>query len=655
MATAPGAVPQQPAPPTIHRPSSPSPDTMPTLAVKSDATAENLRSLSTASSVSHGSATTDASSLLSLGFTGRDSLGSDASSTAFSRQSSGSYTALSPPLSVSSSSNPNRLSGVSTITTSSSMTGSGISADQRTAKRRGYMRPQGTDFAASARSRESVLSLGSIAHLQHYFARTGLLDLKGQLERKRRGGKARTLDLSQLEGTTSYLAPRAQSMLIQPSDGSANGLGIQTDVDSSYASMGSSPDLAAHNVTPGMMVESPTQEHVDYGNDDWYPEDFEGYDPAVMLPPTVSTYMYREKPLPKPPTLAELRADLKNSLDSASKALAEAREAKTNQGAPATPINSAPSSPARQPNADGTPAKVAAPSWYEIQGMHILDVITLAIRAAKVYYTGHENPDRLDSIKSEREVRSELLAVMDVLKRMATRNFSGGVRSEEIRAMDAWINSLYAMLNGEDAIIAAEQAEQASWSWLKDEGWPADVATDPARAYAREHAFLKTILANGPAPGEKIDMILPDWIPMDRSTSSDTLAVPADDTTTQRSTSPSSPTTPTTPTSPTAPTSFLQHMQNGVCLVQLHNCAVRMSRRRFGAIPTFHSDTQKPYRAADNLRYWVKAAELRWEVLFKIDALGVVCNSRPDVWPVFEDAIYQWCRKVREEISSELV
>lgn len=549
----------------------------------------------------------------------------------------------------------NRLSIASTITTSSNATANGNPADQRTTKRRGYMRPQGTDFAASARSRESVLSLGSIAHLQHYFARTGLLDLKGQLERKRRGGKARTLDLSQLEGTTSYLMPRTQSMLIQPSDAASiggsgsGGLTIQSDVDSSYASMGSSPDLAAHGAAHGMMVESPVQEHMD---DDWYPEDYEGSDPAVMLPPTASTYMYREKPLPKPPSLAELKTDLKNSLDSASKALAEAREAKTSQTAPATPTSSAPSSPARQANPGSPGAKAAASSWYEIQGMHILDVITLAIRAAKVYYTSHENPDRLDAIKSEREVRSELLGVMDVLKRMATRNFSGGIRNEEIRAMDAWINSLYAMLDGEDVMVAAEQAEQASWTWLKDADWPADATTDPARAYAREYAFLQSILATGSTPEDKIDTVLPEWTPMDRSIVTSTLTVPADDSTTQRSTTP---TTPTTSTSPTAPTPFLQHMQNGVRLIQLHNCAVRKSRRRFGAIPTFHADTQKPYRAADNLRYWVKAGELRWEVLLKIDALGVVCNSRPDVWPAFEDAIYKWCRKVREEITSEVM
>ena len=107
-------------------------------------------------------------------------------------------------------------------------------------------------------------------------------------------------------------------------------------------------------------------------------------------------------------------------------------------------------------------------------------------------------------------------------------------------------------------------------------------------------------------------------------------------------------------TEQTLPTPFLASLQNGIRLVQLHNCAVRKSRRRFGAIPTFHADTQKPYRAADNLRYWVKAAELRWEVLLKTDALGLQYNTNPELWVEFEDAILRWCRKVREEITSEL-
>ena len=55
----------------------------------------------------------------------------------------------------------------------------------------------------------------------------------------------------------------------------------------------------------------------------------------------------------------------------------------------------------------------------------------------------------------------------------------------------------------------------------------------------------------------------------------------------------------------------------------------------------------------DNLRYWSKAAELRWEVLLKFDVMGVVYNNNPQAWVDFEQAIWKWSRKVREEITTE--
>ncbi|OAA62701.1 hypothetical protein SPI_04241 [Niveomyces insectorum RCEF 264] len=695
MATVPSDPPQRPLPPTICRPASPAPDAL-SASASAAAAAKDTQDgghdlphyLLTASSLSNGTAAAavDASSSLSLGFAPRDArdprdwLGSDVSSSNVSRQSSGSYSVAS---SASAASSPtSRLSMASTITTAS-ISNNNTGSQHHATKRRGYMRPQGTDFAASARSRESVLSLGSITHLQHYFARTGLLDLKGQLERRRRD-KARTLDLSLLEGSLPGTTSRPRSMVFQStadagantSTGDSSNQTLAPEKRLSYMSTGSSPDFSAQ--VGGMLVESPVDDQADHDNDDdddWYAGELDETDPAALLPPTVSTYMYREKPLPKPPSIAELRADLKASLDKAAKALSQAREFKEIQAAtaaateshnsPSTTSSSSSSSPspkrppAQSPaTATGSPnsakAAAAAGTWYEIQGMHILDVLTLAIRAAKVYYTSHEHPDRLDAIKSEREVRSELLSVMDVLKRMATRNFAGGVRSDEIRAMEAWIDSLYAMLAAEDAIVAAERAERAGWTWLRDGDWPADPSVNRLRAYAREHAFLQSMLARGTAavsgavagsPDESraAAAVLPPWTPMDRSGLAEVATTTTTTTTTDGSAS-----------SASAPTPFLQHMQNGVCLVQLHNCAVRASRRRFGAIPSFHADTQKPYRAADNLRYWAKAAELRWEVLLAIDPLGVVCNSRPEVWPAFEDAIYRWCRKVREEIAAEV-
>ncbi|KAL6869709.1 hypothetical protein ACO1O0_001038 [Amphichorda felina] len=438
-------------------------------------------------------------------------------------------------------------------------------------RRRGYMRPQATDFAASAKSRESVMSLGSIAHLQYYFARTGLLDGKGgQLARKKSRHPA-TLDLSALE--TTGPTPKI----------------VGTDVDSSYASMGSSPDLGAQSFGTGALTQSPIEDM-----DDEYYDGLASPEPG-MLPPTVSTYHHREKVVPKPPTILELKADLETTLADATKALQEVQQRKegTFVESPDTP---------QLPNMPDENTQ----SWYELQGMQILDVSTLAIRAAKMYYTAHELPDRLDSIKSEKQIRMDLLGVMEVLKQMATRNFKGGMKDEEIKTISSWIDSVLDILRREAEIEAAEQAERASWTWLEGD-WT-------GREMARERAFL---LSMDPEAEP-----LPEWAPV-----SDVAETP---------------------------TPFLQEMQNGLRLVKLHNAAVKKSRRRFGAIPTFHTDTQKPYRCADNLRYWVKAAELRFEVMLVVDVMGVVNNTGPEAWEVFEKAILQWCRHVREELTNEL-
>ena len=463
------------------------------------------------------------------------------------------------------------------------------------------MRPQGTDFAASARARESVLSLGSIAHLQHYFARTGLLDGKGGRLARKRDNKAQTLDLSALD----------PSVFLTPKPGS--------DHDSSYASMGSSPDLAAHSsfsfggFGTASMVESPVDEyHPGQQDEDYFSDDLDD-DDSNMLPPTTSTYNHREKPVAKPPSIFELRSDLAASLEVAEQTLREAKSAKM---PPGLTINI--ESPDQPQASDARRPSIPSAGWYEIQGLNILDVMTLAIRAAKIYYTSHDRPDRLDAIKSEKHLRGELLSVMDILKRMATRGFAGGMRDDEFRTMNKWIAGLHAMLDAEDAMESEEVAERSSWVWLQPGGWE-------GREYEREEAFIRSMLT-GPDPIENMPSI-PTWTPIDRSQPLE---------------------------SQTLPTPFLAALSNGQRLVQLHNCAVRKSRRRFGAIPTFYADTQKPYRAADNLRYWLKAAELRWEVLLKADPLGLQYNTAPELWLDFEDAVLQWCRKVRREIASEL-
>ncbi|KAI1334752.1 hypothetical protein F5Y15DRAFT_400245 [Xylariaceae sp. FL0016] len=522
-------------PPVLSR-DSPSPESKPRPALGPNPNAP--RCLSTASSVSRVSST---------GGSYRRSTGSEA----FSRQSSSSYQS-------------SRVSDVSMISRHSTM------SYDKPKPRRGYTRPQGTDFAASAKHRDSVLSLGSISHLQYYFSRTGLLDGKGgQLARKRH--PRATLDLSSLD-TSAYLNPKMAG----------------SDADSSYASMGSSPDTGVPGFDAGPMFESPVDDHDGFDSDD-----YDAPDPHI-LPPTTSTYIHRQKPVPKPPTLEELKTDLIQALDAASQILVDV--------APKTPKPSS-NEPPTSPQTPQSPAPTQG--WYEIQGMQVLDLMTLAIRAAKVYYTSHEHPDRLDAIKPEKEIRSELLSVMEVLKHAATRNFAGGFRDDEHKIMARWIAGILAMLSKEDEIENAEQSERASWTWLKGD-WT-------GKEIERELAFLASLDSEADP--------LPPYTPLGEA---------AD-----------------------LPTPFLQSLQNGLRLVKLHNAAVKKSRRRFGAIGSFHTDTQKPYRCSDNLRYWIKAAELRWEVLLKVDAIGVVSNSNPEVWKEFESALWTWCKSVREEISAE--
>lgn len=588
------------------RAQTPPPDLKPTLVLEDDMADLEIspRSISVASSSSHGSGTT------------RSSLGSDSSGSNASRHSSSSFltTARNPALNLAPTTNIRHSTG-----------NFGVADPSNGPKKRGFMRPQGTDFAASARSRDSVLSLGSIAHLQYYFARTGLLDGKGaQMARKNRQAKAQTLDFSSL-GSYDFATASGNTPKIVTSSG----------LDSSYASLGASPELVVTSQFGGDMTDSPIGDEYDdeLDFDDWEDPDLN------ILPPTTSTYKNLEKPIPKPPSIRQLKADLRTALIMASEAVEHAKNNRVNPHggggrsrqtsivSVTSPTDSpTPPSHARQLSR----ATIQAPGWWETQGMHVLDVMTLAIRAAKVYYTSHDAPERLDSIKPEKELRKELFNVMEMLKRMATRDFQGGMRDDEVQIMETWASGLLEMLKEEEELEAKEAAERASWTWLKNSDWPAGTE------FQREHAFILSMLDGPsnttklPAPDGTIMEVppLPEWTPIDR-----TQPLESQD----------------------LPTPFLESIQSGLRLVQLHNAAVRKSRRRFGAIATFHTDTQKPYRCADNLRYWAKAAELRWEVNpLKIDPLGIVYNSRPEVWVELEDALLEWCRKVRDEVSCDL-
>ncbi|KAF1931724.1 uncharacterized protein M421DRAFT_417487 [Didymella exigua CBS 183.55] len=432
---------------------------------------------------------------------------------------------------------------------SSRSVGSRLSESGIPGKRRGYMRPEGTQFSDSAKNRESVMNLGTIAHLQYYFARTGLLDAAtGRVAKSRKSG-SRTPSGTEAGGDVTIMSPV-------------------------------SPSLAAYEFGES-LVESPADE---IASMDW-----EGGEP-MMLPPTVSTYKQNPVYVPPPPDMTVLRRELRESLDEANKHLQELEKGFTKD----SPLE----------NGGSGPRSADAAGWHEIQGLNLLDVTTLAIRAAKNYYTAHEEPQRLYAIKTERQIRKELYEVLEVLKRLAIRNFANGVQPYEVIQIRQWIDGIGDLLDTEEEKERQEHAERESWAWREGD-WS-------GRERERELLFLRSF--------ENDTESLPDW---------------------------------TEPTESEPATPFLQSLQNGLRLVHLHNSLVRKSRRHFEEIKHYHTDTAKPYRCADNLRYWVKAAELRWDIKLDMDVLGIVQGKDLTVWQRFDAAVLQWCQSVREEITSE--
>jgi hypothetical protein len=419
------------------------------------------------------------------------------------------------------------------------------------------MRPEGTKFADSARNRESVQNLGTIAHLQYYFARTGLLDGKGaQLAKARKSA-----------GSGSELS--------RPSSG------VMDPLSPLSPTFERSEFLLGDSSTGDGLVESPIDEDA---SGSWGDE-------PMMLPPTVSTYKNTPVYVPPPPDMVVLRRELREAMVDALQLLKELDKGQ-----------------ATDEQKDGATAAAAveeSQGWYEIQGLHFLDIVTLAIRAAKNYYTAHEQPQRLYSIKSERQIRKELYEVLDILKRMATRNFAGGVKPHERDAILTWASGIGKLLDTEEETERLELEEREKWSWREGK-WT-------GKERERGLLFLRSF---DPNPEE-----LPAW---------------------------------TEPTEGVElPTPFLKSLQNGLRLVHLHNALVKKSRRQFEEIKTYHTDTAKPYRCADNLRFWIKAAQLRWDVKLDLDVMAVVHGTDDAAWRQFDEALLKWCKGVRRQIIAD--
>ena len=368
------------------------------------------------------------------------------------------------------------------------------------------------------------MSLGSIAHLQYYFARTGLLDGKGaQMAKKKQNGE--------------YDIPK-----LSLSDSSEV---VDSPIDEE-----------------GQMMWEAVQEDGD----------------AIMLPPTVSTYSHRPQHVLPPPDQKSLKKDLVDALENALHALESCEKANATEASPTQ-------------------------GFYELQGLQILDTATLAIRAARLYYTLHPHPRRLNSIRSDQKLRKELHSVLDVLKKCAARNFAGGFREDERLAVLIWVSEVGMMIDQEAKLEEAEKNERRDWHWMDDQRWRDNED-------GQDLDFLKWLLRR---IGSDVSL-------QDSPSLSD----------------------------------LTRRFSDGQALDRMHNAAVKESKRQFELIEKTHEDIAKPYRRADNIRYWSKASERRWETFLKFDVMGVA-NLKEDeaVWKGFEKAIRTWARAVRAELTKD--
>lgn len=393
--------------------------------------------------------------------------------------------------------------------------------------------------------------------MQYYFARTGLLDGKGaQLAKEREKKKS-------MNGKEN----------VEPSGASLDDWGMSSlylnDSVSNYAVSDPGHDLS--------VVESPSE--LADTSDLWSNPPLE----PLMLPPTVSTYKQKPSYTEPLPDMPVLRRELKEALQDACKVLEETQKNDSN----------------------AQPAEEESNGFYEIQGLHLLDIITLAIRAAKNYYTAHTNPQKLYAIRREKDMRADLYKVLDVLKRMASRNFRGGMRIVELTDILLWIESIDRLIKKEEQQEQQEAEERAAFAWREGD-WS-------GREREREWLFLKSLDSN--------ESPLPEW------------------------SEPSA--------EQTMPTEFLKALQDGQRLVTLHNSLVARSKRKFGEIKTWHTDVGKPYRMAENLRFWIKASELRWEIKLSVPVQDVVNGANGESWKKFDDAVFAWCQGVRAELTEE--
>jgi hypothetical protein len=94
---------------------------------------------------------------------------------------------------------------------------------------------------------------------------------------------------------------------------------------------------------------------------------------------------------------------------------------------------------------------------------------------------------------------------------------------------------------------------------------------------------------------------------------------------------------------------FFETIRTGTKLCLIHNTLTHFSLRPFGLITRFHTDTSVRYRVTDNLRYFSKAAQIRWEIQLDWD-VEEIWRATPKGDEMLKEQLAKWCDALINEM-----
>ena len=237
-------------------------------------------------------------------------------------------------------------------------------------------------------------------------------------------------------------------------------------------------------------------------------------------------------------------------------------------------------------------------SLHERTDMEIVESATSTIRLAQRYRAQIRHEDWED----DKKLRRDAVDVLVILKRVAERE-GNDVTDDEKAVVRRWCNDIKARVDRDDE-VRREMWERAS-AWM-DGGWEGNewgISPHYNCAYSgRYHLFLSQFDTSEPS------------IP------------------------------------PPSEAGFVDTLRSGTKLCVIHNTLTHFSRRPFGLITRFHTDTSVQYRVTDNLRYFAKAAQIRWDIQIEWD-VEEIWRATPEGIAMLKEQLGKWCHAIINEMT----